>query len=353
MTTNTQAQARILKGVREAGQFTSTSHGDAAVILTTTTGQGQLGELGDSSRLLAMAKDAADYWQERYQQKGKSNTVSADDIAQEALVRYFERVRTGKPISDHRQLINSIAANVTVRATENVFRAEDRRAYRRFDEKRTAAEHELNRSLTPREQDRLAQQVLDEWDDPRHKPSKDFRIARTVDRSLNVGIGEDGGMTLGDTLVAAETDDGVAEDSHMGQAQKALMDAGPAGFAQARRLAWNALAEAREAEQGEETPLALAGILTSREATRNRALVTGKGAPGVLAACKAWSKGTDDENVTAALFAPFGPIGFADQERVVDQLESIGRRVGPEKADDMWSNTVSYAATKPTTQGGE
>ncbi|QOD05898.1 hypothetical protein [Pseudarthrobacter sp. BIM B-2242] len=332
------AQRRVEAGVPSGGEFAKTLHSESPVVLGDgAAASGRLAEFTTPADLVAMTYSSAAYWQNFYRQKDKSNTMGLDDIAQEAVVQVLKHVQSGKPITNFRQLVNSVTANVTVRATANKFKAEDRLAYRILEKKRQRMTEEVGRSLTQKEDDVLAQEVLDEWHDDRHKPSKEFRTPWTVDRSLDATFGEDGGVesTLGATLVSPESSGHyIAPDSYMDRAMGALETTGAAKKAEARRLAWNAIAERAE------VPLSRAGSLSQRQVTKHRGVID-KHDGGVLAACRDWSNNVDNE-ATAALFAPFGELSVDDQDKVVTMLE----RLGADKADDMWANALAFANNK-------
>lgn len=335
----TVPQNRVPKGVRTGGRFAAGARGEAGIVLGSTDGENsQLAEFIDAGELTRISYDSASYWQQHYGQKGKSNTMDLDDLAQETILNVLERVAKGASITDRRQLINSIAANQTVRATSNVFRAEDRRAYRQYAEKVEGLEGVLNRSLTQVEKDSVAQQVLDEWHDPRHKPSKDFRTPHTVDASLDRTFGEGEGVesTLGATLVnPASSGHYVEPDSFMDRAHTAMEETGAAHKAEMKRLGYNAFA------QGTGVPLAQEASLSQRQVTKHRNAVKELGG-GIGEACRAWSKGTETEAVNAALFAPFGDLEITEQEKVVNFLE----RFGDERAQGIWESAMSFANTK-------
>lgn len=329
---------RVQAGVPSGGEFTKTYHNESPVVLGGgAAANGRLAEFTTPGDLVAMTYSSAAYWQKFYSQKDKSNHMGLDDIAQEAVVQVLKHVQSGKPITNFRQLVNSVTANVTVRATANKFKAEDRVAYRNLEAKRKAFMEKHNRSWTQKEDDVMAQAVLDEWHDDRHKPSKDFRTPWTVDRSLDATFGEDGGVesTLGATLVSPEsTGHYIAPDSYMDRAMGALETTGAANKAEARRLAWNAIAERAE------VPLSRAGSLSQRQVTKHRGVIE-KHDGGVMGACRDWSNNVDNE-ATAALFAPFGELSIDDQDKVVTMLE----RLGADKADDMWANALAFANNK-------
>lgn len=321
---------RVQRGVPTGGQFDHKAHAEPTVSL----GGGQLPQFTDGKEILDIAYSSGQYWQNRYGQKNKSVTVDLDDIAQETVLRVLEAQQKGRAIDNQRQFINSTAANVTVRSTSNVFQAENRRAYREFEEKRTAMEQRENRSLTQVEQDEIAQGVLDNWHDPRHKPSKDFRTPHTIHTSLDKTIG-DGDMTLGSGLVAPESSNNyVKPGSFMDQAETHLDAKGSAHKAEAKRLAWNAVAERAD------IPVVESGTLSQRQVTKYRAALKNN---GVADAYRGWSNGVDDQQ-TEALFAPFGDLNIRDQEKVVSLLE----RFDDDRAQVMWESAVGYANNKHT-----
>lgn len=330
-TSRTATFARVPEGIPTGGQFAATVHGEPEVSLKSL----RLEDFGDPQAILRQAYDSTRYWQDRYNQREKSNVIDTDDITQEALLAMMVNLDKGKDINNFKQNLSSVTANITVRSTETVFRAEDRLAYRQFVEKCNALSNRENRSLTTAEERALEKEVLDEWHDPRHKPSKEFRIARTTERSLDANMYDSDGATLGSTLVSVPQQESVPVDSYMDRAFNALDEKGVASKALARRLAWNAVAEAAS------VPLAREGSLSQRHATRYRGIML-KHDDQVMGACRDWDRGIDNE-ATEALFAPFGPDLTSDEEeKVVDMLE----RMGGTKAQSMWESAVSFANNK-------
>lgn len=329
-TSRTATFARVPEGIPAGGQFAATVHGEPEVSLQSRG----LEDFGNTEAIVKQAKASAYYWTQRMNQGGKSNSVDVDDVAQETLLITLKAIQDGKSIENLTGMLNRVARNITSRSTETVFRAEDRVAYRQFVEKCNALMSRENRSLTVAEERVLEQEVLDEWHDPRHKPSKEFRIARTTERSLDAAM-MDSDVTLGSSLVSVEQQEAIPVDSYMDRAFNALDEKGVASKALARRLAWNAIAEAAN------VPLALEGSLSQRHATRYRGIML-KHDDQVMGACRDWDRGIDNE-ATEALFAPFGPDLTADQEeKVVVMLE----RLGDTKAQSMWESAVSFANNK-------
>ncbi|MET4144032.1 hypothetical protein [Arthrobacter sp. UYCo732] len=335
-TASSAGMNRVQKGIPTGGQFAATFHAEPTLSLATE----RLNEFTNVEDFVEVAYTSAAHWRRRYNQQDKSIIVDEDDIAQETMLRTLEALDRGRKITDFKQMVTSTAANVTVRATETTFRAEDRKAYRIFDEQRKAIELETGERMTQRAQDELAQKVLDEWHDPRHKPSKDFRIARTFDRSLDAPHGADGGVesTLGATLVNPEQSGNyIKPNSYMDRAHTAMEETGAAHKAEMKRLAWNAIAE------GTQVPMSNPGSLSQRQVTKHRGVMD-KHEGGLMGACKDWSADRENE-ATAALFAPFGEMDFEDQERVVTMLEGFEAR-GEGRAQVMWESAMAIANNK-------
>lgn len=292
-----------------------------------------LAQYTDPETLNRQVMEAAEVFVRRYNQDQKSNHVGTQDIAQESIEHLLAMLERGVEINNFNQFIPSLVANRTVRATENKFRAENRRAYRIWAQKCDDKRLETGRSLTRTEEDTLAQEVLDEWQDLRHKPSKDFRTPHTVDTSLDAPLGEDD-FNLGMTLMAEEyTGNNIAPDSFMDKAFTAVEKVGSANKAEAKRLMFNALAES--AEDG--VPLAREGSLSQRQVTKHR---TAMKETGVLSACEDWGDMKENAAVTA-LFAPFGDLDSKGQTEVVAFLQSREAY-----AEHLWASAIAFANNK-------
>ncbi|MGK3708799.1 hypothetical protein [Arthrobacter sp. IK3] len=321
--------ARVPEGVPAGGQFAATAHAEAPVSLA------QAFDSSTGETIMAQAKESARYWQDRLGQKSKSNTVDADDIAQEAALMTLKALRAGKDIDNLKGYIHRGARNITSQSTQTVFRAEDRVAYRLFEEKCQEIINREQRLPTVAEEKAIEKEIFDTWHDPRHKPSREFRIATTVERSLDASANDDMSGTFADTIAAVEQNVNVPVGSYLDRAFDALDEKGVASKAKARRLAWNALAE------GTGVPLSREGSLSQRHVTRHRAVMS-KHEGGIMAACNDWAQGNDNE-ATEALFAPFGEkLNVEQQEKVVDMLE----RLGAEKAQPLWESALSFANNK-------
>lgn len=172
------------KGRPIGGQFANTEHGEAGISLADLSPAGV--------DVMAIAQDAALFWQDRYGQKRKSNVIDAEDIAQATLVEVLKAVKAGKPITNMRQFVNSVAANLTVRAVER-FRPENQRARRLLEAKKDRFQEVNKRQPTSTEEKALIEEVNAEWLDPRHKPTSDWHIPDKINASLDKPVFDDGG----------------------------------------------------------------------------------------------------------------------------------------------------------------
>lgn len=328
------------------GKFSEKAQAEAAGVTLTVVRQEErksiaaqrLEELIDLDDFMNLSEDAARMYRDRYDQARKSNTVDDEDIAQETRLAVLTALHRGNKVTDIRRHTVSTAANITVRNTENKFRAEDRKAYRIYAELRAAKEAEEGRKVTPTEDDAIAQFVLENWHDKRRMPSKEFRIARTVDTSLDRPLGADSDTTLG-TLLEAPSSTGhwIEPDSWLDQTFSALEEKGADKKAFAKRAAHNAFAEIHGGV------LVTPGTLSQRKVTEYRGVME-KHQGGVLGACALWSGGDDDDHpAVKALFAPYGEdVSTDDQIKIVDFYE----RFDDAKATQMWEAAASLANNK-------
>ncbi|MBT2550488.1 hypothetical protein [Arthrobacter sp. ISL-65] len=328
---------RVPKGIPTGGQFAATAHAEPTLSLASQ----RLEEFTNTEDFVDIAYTSAAHWQRRYNQTDKSVIVDKDDIAQETMLRTLEALNRGRQITDFKQMVTSTAANVTVRATETVFRAEDRKAYRIFETQREAIEAKSERPMTQREKDELARKVLDEWHDPRHKPSKDFRIARTFDRSLDAPHGADGGVesTLGATLVNPEQSGHyIQPGSYMDRAHSAMEETGAAHKAEMKRLAWNAIAE------GTQVPMSNLGSCPSARSPSTAVSST-------VSRAASWAPAVTGPPTGNRQRPPMrcsprsASWGFEDQESVVTMLEGFEAR-GEGVAQTVWESAMAIANNK-------
>lgn len=295
----------------------------------------RLSQFTSPEELHEQVQRASEHFVRFYSQKRKSNHIDAQDIAQATLAEVLKIIESGRPVVNLQKLAAAVAANITVRSTENGgFRAENRRAYVQWTKKCEELQLELGRGLTQAEEDSVADYILETWHDPRHKPTKDFRTPRTVDTSI-FDLGPSApGIDWAETIAEkADVDRYIEPDSYMDKAFSELDSTGSAHKAAARRLMFNALAERTG------VPLALEGSLSQRQVTKHRTNMGSE--PGsVNQAIEDW--GNDKETpAVEALFAPFGDLTVSQQNDVVNFLDNHS-----DIADDMWASAIGFANNK-------
>lgn len=93
-------QNRVPKGVRTDGRFAAGARGEVGIVLgSSQADNSQLAEYIDPSELTRIAYDSSSYWQTFYNQAGKSNIIDTDDLAQETILAFYERVDRGARIT--------------------------------------------------------------------------------------------------------------------------------------------------------------------------------------------------------------------------------------------------------------
>ncbi len=332
--TDVSNRKREPNGIPTAGRFTFEQVDPADVTLTAPKAV-NLEETIDPEELVKFAGQRSVVWDYRYGLRNRSTAIDSDDIAQEAMTQLLEALHAGKDIKDTRRWVSSAAANLTVRATSNHFRGEDRKAYFIVRKQVSELEQDLGRELTRSEVDAIAERVREDWHDKRHRPSAAFMQTMSTYASLDKSFGEDGEGTLGEQLVDSADRNYVEPGSYMDRALSYVEDENvknlPGSRARAQRLTYNAVAELSGA------PLVAEGSLTPRKVqSLSRVMKSHPG--GVRQACKDWSEGDDNEAVKA-MFAPFGRLDFDDREVVVSLLE----RFKGDQIDIVWHAALSHA----------
>jgi len=256
-----------------------------------------------------------------------------DDIVQNACLEVgktygFDRI----PLAPIRQIVSTTISRAQGHANLG---STDRRAMKAFVDLREDREEALGRPLSEREEETLAQEVRSTWPDARHRPSANFLQRARLARTGRI-YREDGTIVEGiNPWAGAEThsaDPGTA----VGQAEEAVNSR---KSHLARRRAWDALAELREAEGDERVPRVLAPTHSSQAAAWCRTTIDDYPG-GVMGAVDRWGQAVEDEG-TIALFAPFGEIDEDGRDSVCRMLSAH-----PESADDLWDSALSSSTRK-------
>ena len=303
------------------------------------------GKVFAPEEVLKHAQAAARKYYEKYAVQGKTGTQLADkdDLASESVAAVAKMIRSwesgkGQGVKDMVATLRSCAANHAVRATAIVWRPVDRAAYIKYDEQLRLTESALQRPTTQKEKDALAEKIRDEWHDQRHKPSKEFRQAITVDRSLDRPMTADPeGPTMGDSLVAeGQVVDTILPGTFTDQVLE-LKDAGErSATTKLKRMGWNAIAE-----QNADLPMARKCVHNPREVSKLKKRVQDAG--GVIEVFDRWEEGTNDESTEAA-FSLFEINDNMERIYVVDKFHEL-ESSGQGRAQTFWENTLAYTST--------
>ena len=211
----------------------------------------------------------------------------------------------------------------------------DRRAMRAFADLREDREEKLGRPLSQREENALAQEVRATWPDKRHRPSTNFLQRARLARTGKI-YREDGSIVEGINPWESSESHSAAPNTAVGQAEEAI---NARKTRLARRRAWDALAELREAEGNERVPRVLAPTHSSQAAAWCRATLDDYPG-GVMGAVDRWNQAQEDEG-TIALFAPFGDVDEDGRDSVCRMLSTH-----PELADDLWDSALTSSTKR-------
>ena len=256
-----------------------------------------------------------------------------DDIVQNACLEI------GKTYGfDHIPLapVKQVVSTTISRAQGHVnLGSTDRRAMTAFTELRQDREAELKRQLTAHEEDELAAEIRSTWPDRRHRPSKNF-LQRARLASTGRIWRDDGTVVEGVNPWAGAQADAHDPSTAVGGAQDALNDQ---ASGRARRQAWDALAELREADGQGHVPRVLAPVHSSQAAAWARATID-EYPGGVMGAVDRWQQAGEDEG-TIALFAPFGAIDEEGRDAICSMLASR-----PQIADGLWNAALASSTRR-------
>ena len=267
------------------------------------------------------ASRSGHFWARRY-------GCDCDDLASETLLAWWgamSRKVDAEKVADVRHYINRTARNLATHAIAGATRAEDRRAYKRYQAGWEGFCQERGRQPTVEECDAMAAAIRNAQPE-RRRPCPDFhRRPRTIPVADPALLDCPGGA------VPPAGDSGFAPRM---EAVAALAEArGRDNLEAARRQVWDAMAERFGG------PMVQPAAFSDRRAAAHRKVVNAAG--GAEAVGRRWMSGTCTTEEAAALFAPFGAVDEDGRDRVVDVMLAV-----PVHADDLWDAAVG-AATRP------
>jgi hypothetical protein len=312
------------RGIREGGQFAGSKNPESQVVLeglseTQRVARSLIRRYGLTNREL-------------------NGYMSDDDLTQDAALNYLiASDQSADRLVDTPPLRTSLLAK---RAIINALQGGDHKghaALRLFRDEKAELERQLERELTPRERDELAEKLR--MSIPSHRrPSVDFHLPKRWNSSLDAATEMNGthGQGKENTLRTAQavaravdsSDDVITDDFAEGsigdQASILKMEGDQV---RARALAWDAIAEFSGA------PLTVKGSVGKRVAMAARSAVLEGDGPVGLARTYMDTGRTSDE-----LFVPFGDINDAQRYAVCEIFTKHA-----EYATELWRVAISQA----------
>ena len=335
------AAPRVSPGVPSGGQFAAHGHTEPDVVLAEEP-SAPTAAPPTTAELFEQAQRSGKFWSRRL-------GVDADELCQSAMLAYFEAdaSRERKQDSDSasapsggvaenpRGYIHGASRRIAAQMLNGKRRSEDSRAQVVFREREAEAEQKLNRRLTETEAGAIAAEISASML-PKRRPSPGFQRPRQVvpwDK-LTRATQENMEHSMSTSAVEVNTQE-FAAGSAGEQAEKLVDQGGRSGFVQARRLAYDVMAEKIGG------PPVARGTVTEYSAQASRKVLADAG--GVRAVVNAWRAGDTTTEQEKALFVPFKVDGphIAARKSVSATLVASGAY-----ADDVWASAMT-AATRP------
>lgn len=323
-------QVRHPRGIPTGGRFASSSHSEGGVELDAPTG------------LTVSDDDVLRYAQQAVSSSTRNlrsaTPADVDDMVQELATQYIARRQrvmaaweNGEDLADGSQILLAnpgaymqvMSKGIVQVHLTGMDQSSDRGALKEYLERRSAAEQTLRRHLTDTECDELANDVR-QRQPPQRRAKQGFHHGPTRPPASWTSGDEAGGIA---GLDGSEWGaGGVSElDFDEGSRAAAVMASVGAGTAaaraDARRNAWNAVAEMRNA------PEVAAQSMTESEAAQCRVAI--KNCGGAVAVARMWSAETAESAADVegcrALFKPFANADdFESQARIANTVIDLG-----------------------------
>ncbi len=337
------AAPRVSPGVPSGGQFAAHGHTETDVVLAEEP-SAPTAAPPTTAELFEQAQRSGKFWSRRL-------GVDADELCQSAMLAYFEadasrgRKQDGDSVSassgvaeNPRGYIHGVSRRIAAQMLNGKRRSEDSRAQVVFRERESEAEQKLNRRLTETEAEAIAAEIRASML-PKRRPSPGFQRPRQVVPWDKLTQTTQENMEHSMSAAAVEVNEQeFAAGSAGEQAEKLVDRGGRSGFVQARRLAYDVMAEKIGG------PAIARGTVTEYSAQASRKVLADAG--GVRAVVNAWRAGDTTTEQEKALFVPFKVDGphIAARKSVSATLVASGAY-----ADDVWASAMT-AATRPHTR---
>lgn len=333
-----QARPRVRSGVPTGGQFATTQRGETDLELDPSAPLASSDGL-DGDEMLKKARGWAAV-------HGRHPGIERDDLAQDAVVAFLIAKRNAAENETHLEAqgngsnfpkskggqtgyLGTVTQNFAKRAHGGKYmRSRDIYAMRELSRRIDEIENERGTSVSDKERDEIASQV---------------REALTGDSRPSVGFHRNNAEIVADwdfdavptdrkyepeyeapnPMVTAETD----------QLDDLITEGGRTNRAQARRLAWDAIATATDA------PRAVPDSFRPADGTKIRAAAKEMGGARKLA--ETWESGEDTAETERVLFAPFGNPGSMSTDSKQAVVDTLLRN--RDYSDNLWESAMTAA----------
>ncbi len=251
-----------------------------------------------------------------------------EDVAQGAIASALLSVKRSDGKSVEAPLLYKATRALASRLVDTHSRHEDSKAYRDWKVAVSTKEAELGRHLSPTERNTIAEQIRENWHNPRHKPSRGFQYETKV-------ISTDAyGVDLAETYAAPDTVIGAGSVVAHDLADR--LEDRTISKAEAKRHLWNALAE-----DDEDLPKAHRGFVSKTAHERHRKNIRDAGAVAVR-----YLSGQSTHAEEASLFAPFGAPGNVtpiERDAIATALATRQKY-----AHQIWRGALDFATESTT-----
>ncbi|WIE81004.1 hypothetical protein [Curtobacterium sp. MCSS17_016] len=248
-----------------------------------------------------------------------------DEVAGETLAAVYAAAasarKQGKEKHIHGGFIRHIARAQLAMKVDGHKRHESSKGLRIWKERCAELAATLGRALTRTEEDAIADQIRQNWDKPKHRPTVNFH--RPVSETSLDGANEENPRQF---AAEEQTDrEGGARAHNLAD----LIEEKDLTKVQARRQLWNVFAD----EDG--APEARPGRLSPHSVRKAKTNIK-----DAVETARLWQAGALTDDDAASLFAPFGDLTRGEQDAVVKTI--LAR---PAYGHRMWIGAVDFAAS--------
>jgi hypothetical protein len=320
MASQTGKQARISAGVPAGGRFDVKKRNEADIVLDHYVNP----ELNGARTLIGSraAIECAVLHAQSRNSKTPLRMLPWEDIAQEALTSVRTSVKNGRAEGFTPGLISAAVSQKVAAAinTKEQIRHEDAKATQMLREAVDIEQEMLGRTLTSREVIDLADRIRDTWENRRHRPQKQF-----YRRFIEISIDRVSENEILKTSIRAQAIQHVDE-RNSGSKLAYEVESGAVNKAEARVLAWNALADIWDVPRVSRTQ-------TAQQAKTGQKVIQFNG--GLSKVVNTYLADRVLTPEARAVFAPFGTPNDEGRQAIANELAAR-----PSVAERLWRSAA-------------